>query len=77
MPVSDDTAIDAAILGSLDDLLRSLEMERVGTDRFRVTSDAARMFDRVVRRPAPRPSADRRRARASTARLLIRCTQPS
>ncbi len=47
MPVSDDTAIDAAILGSLDDLLRSLEMERVGTDRYRVNSDVARMFDRV------------------------------
>jgi acyl-CoA thioesterase-2 len=47
VPVSDDTAIDAAILGSLDDLLRSLEMERVGTDRYRVRSDVAQMFDRV------------------------------
>ena len=47
MPVSDDTDIAAAILGSLDDLLRSLRMEQVGTDRFRVSSDASRMFDRV------------------------------
>ncbi len=47
MPVSDDTDIAAAILGSLDDLLLSLRMEQVGTDRFRVSSDASRMFDRV------------------------------
>src|SRR5580698_4609599 len=47
VPVSDDTAIDAAILGSLDDLLRSLEMECVATDRYRVRSDVTQMFDRV------------------------------
>jgi acyl-CoA thioesterase-2 len=47
VPVSDDTEIATAILGSLDDLLRSLEMERVGADRFRLPSDAARLFDRV------------------------------
>ena len=48
MPVSDDTDIDAAILGSLDDLLRSLwRWSRSGVDRFRVPSDAVQMFDRV------------------------------
>jgi acyl-CoA thioesterase II len=47
VPVSDDTELATAILGSLDDLLRSLQMEQVGDDHYRVTSDAARLFDRV------------------------------
>ncbi len=47
MPVSDDTDIDAAILGSLDDLLRCLEMEPVGVDHYRVPSGVVQMFDRV------------------------------
>jgi acyl-CoA thioesterase II len=47
VPVSDDTEMATAILDSLDDLLRSLQMEEIGADHYRIPSDVARLFDRV------------------------------
>jgi acyl-CoA thioesterase-2 len=45
--VSDDAELATAILGSLDGLLRGLDMEQIGEDRFRVPSDVAAMFDHI------------------------------
>ena len=47
MSVSDDTELAAAILGSLNDLLRALDMEQIGADHFRVPFVVAQMFDRI------------------------------
>jgi acyl-CoA thioesterase II len=45
--VTDEAPFAAAILRSLDDLLRALSMGQTGEDRYRVPSDVAQLFDRV------------------------------
>jgi acyl-CoA thioesterase-2 len=45
--VSDDSLLESAILGSLDDLLLVLDLEPLGADRFRAPGAQVRMFDRV------------------------------
>ena len=47
MQVSHETDLGEAVLGSLDDLLRVLDLESVGNDRFRSPAAGHEMFDRV------------------------------
>jgi acyl-CoA thioesterase-2 len=42
-----DTAVESAILASLQDLLQALELQPTGADVFRVTSERGRFDDRV------------------------------
>ena len=42
-----DPVLESAILTSLDDLLQALQLQSLGNDRFRVSSEPARAFGRV------------------------------
>jgi acyl-CoA thioesterase-2 len=47
VPATNDPDLESAILGSLDDLLRLLDLEPIGRDRFSVPGARVPMFDRV------------------------------
>jgi hypothetical protein len=47
MRVNDDVGLSAAILRSLDDLLRALRLDQVADDRFRVGSGSTGLVDQI------------------------------